>query len=807
MKHSGTIFGASMLAFAVAASPAPAWGQDAAATPTVDSQDNGLGDIVVTARRTQERSQTVPISITAFTQETLRDKSISDGTDLQNFTPSLSVVGHVSRNDETYTIRGMGGGQGAGTGSGPGVVAYFAEVPSTASGPGNFYDLQSLQVLKGPQGTLFGRNTTGGAVLLEPRRPDFNGVSGYAQGIIGSYSRHEGEAAINLPIVDDVLAIRVAGRFQKQDGQVHDVNTGEDYLNRNNWSARLGIQFNPASNIQSYTAINYVKIDEHGGGNVLLAVRPGSTYAPLLTPYLVAQQARDPYHIALSTPTKDVGRQLLILNNTSWNPSSTFTIKNVFSFQRIQSNTASDGDASPLTISDLLGAAPGSYNVNTRRITEEFQLRYDDGRFSLQGGGFYLNEKTLDPLTFRTINPMLTGIVSGSPIVLPTPPYLLPLLWVQPAAEVHGDSKAVYAQARYKLTPALTATAGFRWTWDTFGGHIEQYLSPDSFTILPGLLGPAGAAAQALGSNLCVYDALLGQYKYYPDCTYYGFSGKSNGPTWQVGLDWQANPDTLLYAVSRRGYKSGGFNPIVMLASPLGNKDPLFNVRPERVTDAEIGLKRDWTIGGMKARTNVAAFYTWYDDIQVNQRQVFSGSDVVTNAKSAVVKGVEFEGMLKPFSALTLSATYSYNDAHYTDYHTLPLPAFNGNPAVPSMDVSDTPFIYVPKHKYTLDARLDLPVAKQIGDVALAANWTWQSAMNVAVDAQPFSIVPSYGLLNLRLEINNIEGRPIDFAVFGTNVLDQEHIVAANMGYNTSGYSSAIYGDRAEVGASLRYRF
>ena len=94
-----------------------------------------------------------------------------------------------------------------------------------------------------------------------------------------------------------------------------------------------------------------------------------------------------------------------------------------------------------------------------------------------------------------------------------------------------------------------------------------------------------------------------------------------------------------------------------------------------------------------------------------------------------------------------------------------------------------------------------------VGDVALAANWTWQSAMNVAVDAQPFSIVPSYGLLNLRLEINNIEGRPIDFAVFGTNVLDQEHIVAANMGYNTSGYSSAIYGDRAEVGASLRYRF
>ncbi|MEI9850791.1 MAG: TonB-dependent receptor [Sphingomonas sp.] len=511
-------------------------------------------------------------------------------------------------------------------------------------------------------------------MLLEPKRPDFDGISGYVEGTLGNYARRSGDAAINVPLVGDVLAIRVAGRFERQDGEVKDVVTGATISTATTGACAWGIQFNPAENLRSYTAVNLVDVDEHGGGNVLLAVRPGSTYAALLTPYLQAQQARDPDHISLGVATKDIGKQLLILNNTEWQASDTLSFKNVVSYARDRANTASDGDATPLQISDLLGALPDSYNVNTRRITEELQARYDNGTFRLQVGGFYLNEKTVDPLTFQTVNPMQYGIVSGGPIILPTAPYLLPLLSIQDAAEAHGESKALFAQASYKLTPALTATAGFRWTWDSFGGHIEQYLSPGSFTILPALLGPAGAAAQAVGSNLCLYDAVLGQYKYSPNCTYYGFSGASDGPTWQLGLDWQADRDTLLYAVSRRGYKSGGFNPIVLLASPQGDQDPLFDVRPERVTDAEIGIKRDWTFGTVRARTNISAFYTWYNDIQVNQRQVFSGSDVVTNAKSAVVKGIEFEGLLVPVRALTITGTYSFNSARYTDYHTLAIP-------------------------------------------------------------------------------------------------------------------------------------
>ncbi len=792
------------------------------------SDDSALEDIVVTARRTDERAQEVPVAVTAFTQDSIREKGINNGTDLQNFTPSLSVVGDVARNQETYTIRGMGGTGGPGTGSGPGVVGYFAEVPTSVSGPGNFYDLASLQVLKGPQGTLFGRNTTGGAVLMEPARPEMNVVEGYVDLTLGNLRRRSGQAALNLPIADDVLAVRVAGQFDKRDGYVHDVNTGRDYLNRNNFSLRLGIQFNPTDSVSNYTAISYQEVDEHGGGNVLLAVNPSRTYAALLQPYLVAQQARGVRETALSVPTFERAKSFLVLNNTEWRASPTLTIKNIFSFARTRSSSATDRDATPLPVADLLGAYPGSWNNNLRTITEELQVRYDDGTLRLQAGGFYLDQITPAPLTFRTVNPMQAGgILGGGPLVFPEALWstlglsgpLAPALGLQPSAHVDGRSKALYAQGQYALTSTLTATAGFRWTWDTFGGDIQAYQDPDSYQIFNkmaalGLITPA-QAAQVIGLNagLCTYDAFqavaAGGFPTlkYPNCTTPTFRGQSDGPTWQVGLDWRADPDTLLYVVSRRGYKSGASNPIVSLF--LGEQHPLFAVRPEQVTDAEIGLKRDWSFGDVRARTNIAAFYTWYDDIQVIQRAAIAGADILTNAQRARVMGIEFEGMLKPTRWITFGATYSYNSAKYLEYNTIAIPAIPQalTAAQPSRDLAGTPFSFVPKHKYSLSGEVALPLPESMGDMSVSAIWTHQSSQRVTPEDQPFDTIEGYGLLNLRFDWRDVGGAPLDLAIYGTNVLDKEYRVTANPSYNNSGFIGSIYGEPAQYGVQLRYRF
>lgn len=791
-------------------------------------QPGGITDIVVTARRTEERSQRVPVSITAFNQDNLREKGISTGTDLQNFTPSLSVVGDVARNQETYSIRGMGGNGGPGTGSGPGVVGYFAEVPSSVSGPGNFYDLASLQVLKGPQGTLFGRNTTGGAVLLEPQRPKMNVVDGYVDLTFGNFARKSGQGALNIPIVDDVLAVRIAGQFDKRDGYVRDLVTGRDYLNRNNYSLRLGVQFNPTDTLSNYTAISYADVKEHGGGSILLAVNPNRPYAALLQPYLAAQQARGVRRTALSVSTREVAKNLLILNNTQWQPTDTLTIKNIVSYARSRSTSATDRDATPLQIADLLGAYPGSYNNNLRTITEELQVRYERGPLRLQFGGFFLDQKTPSDLTFATVNPMqVGGILGGGPLFIP--PALQPLLGLsgplapaltlQPSAHVDGRSKALYAQAQYKVTPELTATAGFRWTWDRFGGNIQSYQAASSYEIFNKLaaLGVINSAQAAqivgLNSNLCVYDAYqavaAGGFptRRYPDCTTPTFNGKSDGPTWQLGLDWQADPQTLFYAVSRRGYKSGASNAIVSLF--LGEAHPLFAVQPEKVTDAEIGLKRDWTLGDVRARTNISAFYTWYSDIQVVQRAAIAGADILTNAQKARVMGLEFEGVLVPFKGFTLSAVYSYNSAKYLAYDTIAIPAIPQalTAAQPSRDLSGTPFSFVPKHKIGLNGRVALPIPASEGEMAASANWSYQSSQRVTPENQPFDTIAGYSLVSLRLDWKNARGAPLDLSIYGNNIFNKEYRITANPSYNNSGFINSIYGEPATYGVQLRYRF
>ena len=318
------------------------------------------------------------------------------------------------------------------------------------------------------------------------------------------------------------------------------------------------------------------------------------------------------------------------------------------------------------------------------------------------------------------------------------------------------------------MTDTLTANAGYRYTWDEFGGDISIYI-PE--------LG------NACGTNPGFV---------FPDCSR-SFSGKSDGDTWQLGLDWQATSETLIYGVSRHGYKSGGINPSVLLVSETS---PLFNIRPETVTDGELGLKHDWTLSGINARTNFSVFYMKYEDIQRSDYALIGGfnTQLITNAAEATVKGFEFEGILQPSEPLTLTATYSYNDASYDKY-------IDGL----GVDRSGFPFQYVPENKYSLDAKLFLPVPSSLGDVSARASYSWQDDQQVASDLQPFGVIPAYGLLNLRLDWEHIAGSDVAVSVYGTNMTDEEYRVTSNATYNTTGLVGATFGDPRLYGVELRY--
>ncbi|MFU8763909.1 MAG: TonB-dependent receptor, partial [Haliea sp.] len=273
-----------------------------------------LEEVVVTAQRRQESIQDVPIAISAIDAERLRQQNINSAFDLLGKVPSLTVSSAGNpRNAEVVTIRG----QGATYLAPVGVVNYFAEVPLIQSGiianqggPGTFFDIGSLQVLRGPQGTLFGRNTTGGALLLGPQQPT-DELDGYVQAQVGNYDNQALEAVLNLPLVDDRLMVRLSFKDVRRDGFTRDVGpgafgysdlcsptpqplcaafapgersagyAGKDYDNKDYWHGRLGLLWRPTDNLENHFLALRSSSKDNGTGFVFSGAGPGPNVANL----------------------------------------------------------------------------------------------------------------------------------------------------------------------------------------------------------------------------------------------------------------------------------------------------------------------------------------------------------------------------------------------------------------------------------------------------------------------------------------------------------------------------------------------
>ena len=725
-----------------------------------------LEEIVVTARRKIERNEDVPIAITALSQEDIRAHNIETATDLQNVVPSLNVLGLNGATQEFFTIRGLGptgSTTGGGVGGGQGVVAYLAEAPATASGPGLFFDLQNLQVLKGPQGTLFGRNTTGGAVLLEPKRPS-DSTDGYAEFTGGNFGRRELTAAGNIPIIPGKLSVRLAGEGEYLEGYTRDIANGRDYNNRQNASGRVGILAQPLDGVENYLVAQFVHYVDHGPGNVLVSLNPASGIYPLLAPYLLAQQARGIGEVSYGfAPTED-SKTLAVVDNARWQFSPGLTLKNIFSYTHAQANGSTDADATPLPLADLLGANPGGWSGDLKTLTEELQLQGKTWHYFLswQGGGYYEHVYTGGPQTYN---------IEFAPVLLN-----------QALKDNRSVSRAGYAQATLDLgafsdaLKGLNFTAGYRHTWD--------YIYQGSYS--SGSIPQFGLVVCGTGPGP------------YPNCFQQG-STTSDGPSWTVGLDYHLNEQTMIYLHSSEGYKSGGFNGSV----PADN--PYFVYRPERARDVELGIKSDATLAGMRVRTDFDVFRTDYSDVQrnvyarINVNGIPAQLQLTDNAASAVIEGVELQSTLAPIDAVQLTLTYSYLNAHYSHYLT-PV----------GQDFTSHRFEFAPRNKVSLDQQYRLPIGNLPGDLTFHATLAYQSSIETADDVEPFGVIGGYTLANLRLDWNEIiHSGPAkwDVSVFATNVADHTYRITSNPTYYSSGLVTTIYGQPRMWGASVRCRF
>lgn len=753
----GSLLPAAAFAKVEVTSPAT----DAAAQP----DDGGLGDIIVTARRREESLQSVPIAVTAFTSETIAQKGITDRTSLADNTPSLfTISGGYPREFAFFALRG----QGPAFGSTPGVVNYFAEVPNGANidgRVGTYYDLANVQVLAGPQGTLFGKNATGGNILFEPTKPG-NQFGGYIKAEYGNYNDRRAEGAINLPVVTDKVLLRIAGSIGRRDGYTKDVGplfAGKDYDNLHYESFRVGLTLRPTEKLELYTVGRYYRSDNNGGGTVLGAYNPAAGFDgtafglgfiptaaifPGLLTAVAEQQARGPRQVAYDIDQFSQTRYWQILNQATLELSDTLKLRNIVSYSQFRSRYAYDYDATAFPVAGQSSRKIDVLAPNT--FTEELQLQGStlDNAVQFAVGGYLDRQTTRNPAGIEayTFFPLgaLVPAISG-------------------LFDSRNHSEAVFGQATVDLgklstgLSGLSVTGGLRYTWE------------NSFS------------SQIIGTPTPVSGSVDSHY-----------------PSYTVTLDYDVAKGVHTYITARDAYKSGGVNGPV----PQGSEFRTFP--PEKLSDIEIGLKSQFAIGDVEVRANIAAYRGIYQNIQrttAEAVQTPSGAlllNVTRSAAQGKIQGIEFNGALVPVRGLTLTGSYSYIDAKYTKVASASAGAI----------LAGAPFPYTPKHKFSIGAAYETSVGA-LGDVALAVNYSHQSEVSTAqTNASFYRFLPAYGVLNANIDLRNVAGSGLDIGVFGTNLSNvSKPVGAADFYASAAGVVGLTYTEPRMYGIRIGYRF
>ena len=705
-----------------------------------------LMDLPVMARRAPEPVQRVPQAVTALSGELLQNARILDLNALSYYVPSLVSYGNT-RDSVLYSIRGQGGFAPSGTAS---VTAFLNEVPASAAGPGLHYDLESVQVLRGPQGTLYGRNTTGGAILYQTRRPE-PGLSANASLTLGNYSERELVAAVNLPVLSDRLLLRVALDRAVRDGFTRTLASpasSGDRDDRNYTAGRVSLAFRPVDRFENLLIFDGFRARTHETGYIPVALNANSLLPRIFPtlPSVFQQQLAlgDRRQLGLdSDPFLRIDRWSLT-DIADWQLGDEVRLRNIASYGRSKSLSVSDNDGLPFPILDV-GLATDS-PARTRQVTEEAQLhgRSLGDRLTWLAGGSYLSSPAQP---FATVSRRVLGQASSS------------------ESRSAERSRALYAQATYQLDamlPGLSLTGGYRHSWD------HRFASVRSFS--------GGFCALAAADATCTVAK----------------SGDFRAPAWTLGLAFQADADTLLYAAAQRGFRTGGFN--------LGSRDVATDFfQPEHVVNVELGLKSDWRFLGMKARTNVAAYHQNYDDVQFSGtvQQFGLANTITTNNAAATVEGVEFEGSLILLPGFEIAGTYTWELANFDRFSA---------PITPS-NIAPYRWTNVPRHKFYLATSWTLPVDKRLGSFTLIAKWAWQDQVYIFTAPDPLGQQGVYSLVNLSADWDNMLGYPLDLQLYMTNATDSRYLQGASAGFSGLGLSTAVYADPRRYGIRLRYRF
>jgi iron complex outermembrane receptor protein len=725
-----------------------------------------LEEVVVTARKREESLQDTPIAISAFSAAALERQQITSTEDLDQVAPNLQFAsyGPLTGNNSAAQvyIRGIGQSDGS-SGVDPGVGLYIDDVymGRAVGGVLDFRDISNVQILRGPQGTLFGRNTIGGAVLLTTTLPgkEFGGTARVG---FGDDNLYEGFAAVDLPI-SDTLAARFSAGTRQRDGYVTRVSDGIDLGNEDTYTVQSSLQWLPSDALTLTLRGDYTKEDENGSPFVFTAINesqvfpaaisrgagcPGATFPPPSVPQNVVDPrcANDAtwnlgeYRNGGTAPAQSTLENWGVSGTVQWDITDAFAIKSITAYRELDWSGSRDADNTALLVLHTNYASTGD------QFSQELQALVETS--SLRGvvGAFYF-EETIDDLLIVPFAAPPPLVASGA----------IPGSVDYQRAFIDNDNLALFTQWTYDFTDALSLTAGVRYTEETKGINII------AFTVTP-LTAPIVIPTR-LNTPLVAGPGL--------NIIPQPFENKYESTTGSASLQYRWTDAFMTYASWSQGFKSGGFNQRYNVAPP-GNLPVAFD--EETAETYEIGFKSEI---GDSFRLNGAVFTTKYDNMQLTYR--LGIVPLLFNAGKSTIDGGELEFTFAP-GRLILEGSVGYLTNEFDEIaivpgttqtvgpnNTLPFApewqanaglgydfAIGGVTLTPRVNVSYTSEQY-------FDAANSVEVA-QLDDVTVVNT----------------SVTLELGAWRLRGGVNN--------------VTDEQYRVAGNSSFSTSaGYVESIY--------------
>jgi iron complex outermembrane recepter protein len=786
-----------------AAIATPAFAQAAA-----EEAQGGIADIVVTARKTDENLQSVPVAVTALDTEALASRQVLEVTDLARTAPSLTIsTGGTGPASIVYlAIRGQAqNSPNSLSDTSVGIYIDGVYVARPIVGNLGFLDMASAEVLRGPQGTLFGRNTTGGALNLTSNRPTEE-YEGQLKVGFGNFGSKVFEGIVNAPLSESV-GLRVALRYGDHNGYFKNNQIGypqgsvdKDFIMRST------LVLAPTGSRLKATIIGeFVRYADDGNATAVAAINPGVLTLPSYGAFInsefgrFATAAQLPAFTAANSKWTDTfsrprtgdseidtlqnnNRVEAISGQLEWDGDAV-KVKSITAYRKSFTNDSLDLHGFPTSVNPFTPFLPNATSAfvstyNNKQFSQELQLSGKIGSLDWQTGLYYFKESGDE----QSRAFVLGGVQSARTL-----------------SDYSSQSTGAFAQVNYHVTEALRVTGGLRYTWDkrTIDRHsTNNWRLPDNLEVCT--VGPN--AGQTAAAAPCT-DPRSAKFSY---------------PAWTLGVDYRVSDQLFLYAKTSGASMSGGFNSRTV--------PPPFTQQfdPEKVRDAEVGFKGDFL--DRRLRTNLAVFYAKQSNTQRIVNALIPPATLtqfVTNTGKVNAKGFEFEVTALPVRSLEITGSLAYLDAKYVKGSRT---ENVGTAAAPVLvDRSGEPVTQAPKWTANIGATQKVDVG--FGELAFHADYAYlskramdastvrsiaqggtQASIDATAIANRASIIRGYGLLNGRISLQ-IEDPNLEIAIWGRNLTNQPWFTNVFNSYTGLGATVQYQGAPRTYGATATIKF